>query len=132
MRRSTVGCLIGAFAVLAIPVMLGVLEYGRVSRLCRGMDARVENAHEAISAVRNYRGPFDFPDVLLKLRQLEPFQSDDFGNNGGWLVEERTNLVEHKYTVEFTLIEPRVSITCDVFECGAVDQGNCRVSPYGL
>ena len=132
MKRLIVGCLIGAFAVLIIPVTLGILEYGRVSRLCRGMDARIENAREAISAVRNYRGPFDFTDVLSKLRQLEAFQSDGFGNKGGWSFEEWTNLVEHKYTVYFTLIDPHVSITCDVFECGAVDQGNCLVSPYGL
>ena len=132
MKRSTVACLIAAFAVLTIPVTLGILEYRRVSRLCRGMNARIENAHEAISAVRNYRGPFPFPDVLAKLRQLEPFQSDGFGNKGGWSVEEQTNLIEHKYTVDFTLIDPRVSMTCDVFECGAVDQANCLVSPNGL
>jgi hypothetical protein len=132
MKRSTVGCFIGAFIVLAIPVTLEILEYGRVSRLCRGMNARIENAHEAISALRNYRGPFPFQDTLSKVRELELFQIDGFGDKGGWSVVESTDLFEHKYTVDFSLTDPVVTIKCDVFECGAVDHANCLVLPYGL
>jgi hypothetical protein len=120
-----VACLIGFALVLVFIVAMGNLEYGRVSNLCREASSRVENSHEAISALRNYRGPFARPDLLSKLREFELFQHDGFGKNGGWSVEEWTKFWMHGYTVDFSLNDPEATIVCDVYECGAVDYRNC-------
>jgi hypothetical protein len=126
MTRTRMGCLIGFAFVLAIPLALVALEYGRMSNLCQGASSRVENAHEAISAVRNYRGPFAPSDFLSWLGEFELFQGDGFGTNGGWSVEKWTKLmIVRGYTVDFSLNDPEVTIRCDVFECGAVEYGSC-------
>lgn len=126
MTRTRMGCLIGFAFVLAIPLALAALEYIRVSNLCHGASSRVENAHEAISAIRNYRGPLVPSDLLSRLGELELFQGDGFGTNGGWSVEKWMKLmIGRGYTVDFSLNHPEVTIRCDVFECGAVDYGSC-------
>jgi len=125
MKRVGIACLIGFFAILTTVVALAALEYRRVSNLCRGASSRVASAQEAMSAIRNYRGPFPFPNFLPRLREFEAFQHDGFGTNGGWSIEEWTRLWMHGYTVDFSLNDPQVSIICEVYECGAVDIHNC-------
>jgi hypothetical protein len=130
MKRVGIACLIGFALVLVFIVALGTFEYkrqyARVTNLCREASSRVEDSHEAISAVRNYRGPFAFPGFFPMLREFELFQHDGYGSNGGWSVEEWTNFSMHVYTVDFSLNEPAVTIICDVYECGAVDFRNCK------
>jgi hypothetical protein len=127
MRRATIGCIIGLVVVLAIPLSLAGLENGRVSKLCQGASAKVENTHEAINAVRNYRGQYVLPKFSSMLSQFDLFQGDGWDKEkGGWSVEEWKEIIGvHGYTVEFVLVDPPVGITCKVFECGAVDPSSC-------
>jgi hypothetical protein len=131
MKRVGIACLIGFALVLVFIVAMGTLEYRRVSNLCREASPRVENSHEAIGALRNYRGPFVSPDFLSGLREFDLFQHDGFGRNGGWSVEKWTKFSVHGYTVEFSLNDPVAVIRCDVYECGAVDYRNCMTLGAG-
>ena len=136
------------FAVAAISILLFIsgifaLEYNRVQNLCRSSHSRVETAHDAINAVRNYRvesGPVG--SILSRVRQSKTFQSDGYSKfiqnddgyryakGGGWRVEEWTKpMITRGYSVDFEYFDlefqPVVEIKCDVYECGAIDIRNC-------
>jgi hypothetical protein len=103
MRRALIGCLIGFVVIVAIPLSLFTLEYKRDSDACLSANSSVKNAQEAKNAVRNYSGA-TMTNVLSKLRQIELFQSDGFGVNGGWSVQKWTRLIAvHGYTVSCQL-----------------------------
>jgi hypothetical protein len=122
-----------------------VLERDRELSLCRSAHSRVETAHDAINAIRNYREDPDSGPVgkiLSRVRESDAFQSDVYSmfiqnddgyryrKGGGWHVEERTSLLfVREYTVDFQYFDlefmPMVEIRCDVLECGAIDVSNC-------
>jgi hypothetical protein len=133
MKRDIIGCLIGFVVIVAIPLTLFNLEYKRESDVCLSANSSVKNAQEAKNAVRNYRGAIGYPDMMSKLHQNELFQSDGFGVNGGWSVQEWTRLIAvHGYTVSFELRDPEFEIVCDVFECGAVVANCMTLGTYVL
>jgi hypothetical protein len=85
MRRSYLGWIIGFAALsLGLAAAIPILECNTVANLCHDAKSRVENAEEAINAVRAYHGTIGGPDLQSKLRPLEIFQSDGFDQTGGW------------------------------------------------
>jgi hypothetical protein len=139
-----------ALAVTGISTLLFILgifalEHSRVQNLCRSAHSRVESAHDAINAIRNYRVDSDSSPVgliLSRVRQSEAFQSDGYSTfiqnddgyryrkGGGWRVEQWDKpLISRGYTVDFEYFDlefqPNVEVKCDVLECGAIDVPNC-------
>ncbi len=132
----------GAFILLFVSGIFA-LEYNRVQNLCRSSHSRVETAHDAINAIRNYRVESGSVGIILsRVRQSETFQNDRYATfiqnddgyrykkGGGWRVEEWTwPMITRGYSVDFEYFDlefqPNVEIKCDVLECGAIDIPNC-------
>ena len=116
-------CILGLS--LTIFTILSALEFKRISELCRNSTSVVNNSHEAINALRNYRGSWVLTNSLSALNRSDLFKSDGFGSNGGWRVQEFTALLFiREYDVTFEVFRPQFEISCNVYACGAVD--SCR------
>jgi hypothetical protein len=144
MRKSYVVLAICGILILSMIPAIVVLEYQREQNLCRSSNSRVESAHDAINAIRNYRGgSYLVENILSRVRQLETFQSDGYSiitqnendrwynKGGGWHVKEWTKpFISRGYSVDFEYFDREfrtslVEIKCDVLECGAIDIPNC-------
>jgi hypothetical protein len=91
-----------------------------------GSRVRVETVHDAINAMRNYRMESDIVGGMLSaFRQTEIFQSDEYQylKGGGWQVEGWSKpFIARGYTVTFNYF---VIVSCEVYDCGAIDIPNC-------
>jgi hypothetical protein len=145
MRTGYLILTIGGISVFSVIPGIVALEYNREQSLCRSSNSRVDGAHDAINAIRNYRGGSNdlVEKILSRVRQSETFQSDGYSiitqnenghlydTGGGWHVEEWTHMfIFSGYSVDFEYFDREfrtrlVEIKCDVLECGAIDRPNC-------
>jgi hypothetical protein len=141
MKKISIAFVVVGVLILSYESATFALEYNRVQNLCRSSHSRIKTPHEAIDALRNYRGGEWglVGHVLSRVRQLPAFQSDGYSltrigdgkvKGGGWDVKEwNESLITRGYTVRFEYSDaefrPGIEITCDVLECGAIDVSNC-------
>jgi hypothetical protein len=137
MRKVLAGLAVAGagFAVLiaCFAVLIFVLEYNRVQNLCRSAISRVENVHDAINAMRNYRKGDLVGRILETSRQTYAFQHDGYTPGAkyeggyrvgeGWLVQTWTGLLNRGYAVEYSY--PTIDVMCVVYDCGGIDIPNC-------
>ncbi len=64
MRKAGVGLLVGAACFF---LLIFGLENNRVRNLCPAGASKVESAHDAINAIRNYRGETDMVGRMLSI-----------------------------------------------------------------